>query len=78
MKYSRPLIAAGATTFFLIKKQQKIKTEKTFCPQGQLPGPVFRRAFARLDGWHILPIVIARNEAISLLYRANSQAGCLR
>jgi len=33
---SVPLIAAGATTFGLIQKQ-KIKTEKTFSPLGQLP-----------------------------------------
>jgi hypothetical protein len=27
---------------------QKVKTEKTFCPLGPTPGPVFRRAFARV------------------------------
>jgi len=37
MKYSVPLIAAGATSFVLKQKKQKFKTEKTFYPQGQLP-----------------------------------------
>jgi len=32
-----PLIAAGASSFVLTQKNQKVKTEKTFCPQGQLP-----------------------------------------
>jgi hypothetical protein len=32
-----PLIAAGASSFVLKQKNQKFKTEKTFCPQGQLP-----------------------------------------
>jgi len=33
----KPLIAAEASSFVLIQKNQKIKTEKTFSPQGQLP-----------------------------------------
>jgi len=43
MKYFRlikifcPLIAARASSFVLTQKNQKVKTEKTFCPQGQLP-----------------------------------------
>jgi hypothetical protein len=37
MNYSVPLIAAGATTFVLTQKKQKVKTEKTFCPEGQPP-----------------------------------------
>ena len=32
-----PLIAAGASSFVLTQKNQKVKTEKTFCPQCQLP-----------------------------------------
>jgi len=43
-----PLIAAEATTFFLIKKNQKIKTEKTFCPQGLLPA---RFSVGPLGSW---------------------------
>jgi len=37
MMYSRPLIAAEASPFVLKQKDQKFKTEKTFCPRGQLP-----------------------------------------
>jgi hypothetical protein len=35
MRYSRRSLPLGYY-FFLDKKQQKIKTEKTFCPRGQL------------------------------------------
>jgi hypothetical protein len=31
-----PLVAAGASSFVLTQKNQKVKTEKTFCPQGLL------------------------------------------
>jgi len=36
-----PLIAAEAYSFFLIKKKQKIKTEKSFSAAGQTPWPAF-------------------------------------
>ena len=37
----RPLIAAEPITFSLMKKYQKIKSEKTFRPRGQTPWPGF-------------------------------------
>jgi hypothetical protein len=37
-----PLIAAGmASSFSLMKKNQKIKPEKSFHPQGKTPWPAF-------------------------------------
>ena len=41
------MAAGGPSSFLLIEKNQKIKLEKTFSPQGHTPGPVFQQAFAR-------------------------------
>ena len=35
------------------KRNKKIKQEKTFCPQGHTPGPVFLQAFARFYTYSI-------------------------
>ena len=50
MNYSRPLITAGATSFVLKQKDQKFKTEKTFCPQVQLPA---RFSVGHLRAWMV-------------------------
>jgi hypothetical protein len=47
MKYSVPLITAGATTFGLIQNVAKNQDGKNLLPARPAPGPVFRRAFAR-------------------------------
>ncbi|MHB8207722.1 hypothetical protein, partial [Mucilaginibacter sp.] len=47
IKYSVPLIAAGATTFGLIQNVAKDQDGKNLLRSGPTPGPVFRRAFAR-------------------------------
>ena len=48
MRYFVPLIAAGATTFGLIQNVAKDQDGKNLLPARPAPGPVFRRAFARI------------------------------
>ena len=67
-----------ASPFVLKQKDQKFKTEKTFCPQAS-SRPGFPSGVCALGCFAPILIVIAvRNEVISLLYRADLQVGCSR